>query len=95
MGSSNGAVNVSVSGGTPFSTGAPYQCSWTGPNGFTSSAEDISDLRYGWYAVTVIDGVGNETMGWFYGHLKWLKGVDWPISRAYLIKLPSYIMILD
>ncbi|MCK4344242.1 MAG: SBBP repeat-containing protein, partial [Bacteroidales bacterium] len=51
----NGAVDLSVNGGT-----IPYQSySWTGPNLFTSSTEDISNLADGGtYSVVVTDANG-------------------------------------
>ncbi|MDQ3099988.1 MAG: choice-of-anchor L domain-containing protein, partial [Bacteroidota bacterium] len=49
-GQSNGAVNLSVSGGT-----APYMFNWTGPNGFTSTAEDLINISSGTFTVTVTD----------------------------------------
>jgi len=51
QGQTNGAVNLSVSGGT-----APYQFAWTGPNGFTASTEDLTQVGAGTYTVTVTDG---------------------------------------
>ena len=50
-----GSVNIEISGGIPFSTGNPYQVLWTGPNGYTSSNEDISNLQPGDYTVTIND----------------------------------------
>jgi large repetitive protein len=51
FGGSDGAVNsVSVTGGT-----APYTYAWTGPNGFTSSSQNISGLVAGTYNLTVRD----------------------------------------
>lgn len=49
----DGAINFSVSGGTP-----PYTFSWTGPGGFTANTEDITDLAGGSYTVTVTDDNG-------------------------------------
>ncbi|MCB9169727.1 MAG: choice-of-anchor L domain-containing protein [Flavobacteriales bacterium] len=49
-GQSNGAINLSVSNGQ-----APYTYSWTGPNGFTASTQDISGIPAGTYSVTVTD----------------------------------------
>lgn len=43
----------SVTGGTP-----PYTYYWTGPNGFTSSNEDIFNLADGLYQLTVTDANG-------------------------------------
>ncbi len=49
-GASDGAINLTITGGT-----LPYTISWTGPSGFTSSLEDISGLVAGTYDVTVTD----------------------------------------
>jgi hypothetical protein len=46
-GAANGSINLQVTNGT----GATY--AWTGPNGFRTSAEDLSGLRAGTYSVTV------------------------------------------
>jgi gliding motility-associated-like protein len=46
----NGAIAVSPSGGTP-----QYTYSWTGPNGFTSTAQNLSNLASGTYSLTVTD----------------------------------------
>jgi len=54
-----GSINVTVTGGTPFTPPAPpYTYSWTGPNGFTSNSEDISSLSKGIYRVEVTDAKG-------------------------------------
>ncbi|MFH1320561.1 MAG: PKD domain-containing protein [Bacteroidota bacterium] len=52
-GVSNGAIDITVSGGTPG-----YAYSWTGPNGFTSNSENISGLEAGTYDITVTDSIG-------------------------------------
>jgi gliding motility-associated-like protein len=49
-GDANGAISLDVSGGIP-----PLQFSWTSPDGFTSSSEDISNLTPGEYSLTVTD----------------------------------------
>ncbi|MFD1613904.1 PKD domain-containing protein [Gelatiniphilus marinus] len=54
----NGSLDISITGGVPFSTGNPYQISWTGPNGFTSTNEDISNLEPGNYTVIINDDGG-------------------------------------
>ena len=41
----------------------PYQFEWTGPNGYTSTAENPTDLDPGEYCVTVTDGAGCTTNG--------------------------------
>ncbi len=48
-----GAVDMSITGGT-----APFGISWTGPDGFNASSEDISGLKAGYYAVIVTDTKG-------------------------------------
>jgi gliding motility-associated-like protein len=50
FGGSIGSINISASGGT-----APYTYAWTGPNGFTSTTEDLQNLVAGTYQVTVTD----------------------------------------
>src|SRR5690606_29319420 len=52
---SNGAITLTIEGGTP-----DYTISWTGPNGFTSSDKDLTDLAPGTYNVTVTDANGCE-----------------------------------
>ena len=58
FGETQGAINIEVVGGIPFSTGMPYLFSWTGPNGFTSNNEDISNLEPGDYTVIIEDAGG-------------------------------------
>jgi len=52
-GGSDGFMDMNVTGGT-----LPYSYSWTGPNGFTSNSEDISNLSPGTYSVVVTDANG-------------------------------------
>ena len=49
-GGSAGAIDVAVSGGSP-----PYAYNWTGPNGYTSTEEDITGLSEGEYILVVTD----------------------------------------
>lgn len=49
----DGAINLSVSGGT-----APYTYSWTGPSGFTANTQDLTGLTAGVYSVVVTDNNG-------------------------------------
>ncbi|MBL7898784.1 MAG: T9SS type A sorting domain-containing protein, partial [Crocinitomicaceae bacterium] len=51
----DGAINLTVSGGTPG-----YTFAWTGPSGFTSSSEDVTGLVGGVYEVTITDNNGCE-----------------------------------
>ena len=50
FGSSDGSIDVVVSGGTPN-----YTLSWAGPNGFTSTIASLSGLQAGLYNLTVTD----------------------------------------
>lgn len=52
-GASTGAIDISPVGGTPG-----YFYSWTGPNGFTASTEDITGLAAGSYSLMISDGNG-------------------------------------
>ncbi len=47
-----GAISVTLSGGK-----APYTFAWKGPNGFTSSSQNITNLFGGSYTLTVTDSV--------------------------------------
>lgn len=49
-GSTDGSINLSAIGGTPG-----YTFSWTGPGGFTSTADSLSGLAAGTYVLTVTD----------------------------------------
>ncbi len=52
-GYSDGSIDITTSGGTQ-----PYTYSWTGPNGFTSTNEDITGLSAGQYSLTITDANG-------------------------------------
>lgn len=58
QGVNSGAVNLTVSGGTP-----PYSYAWTGDNGYTASTQDISGLLAGAYSVIVTDANGCSFTG--------------------------------
>lgn len=47
-----GAVDLTVTGGS-----GSYTYQWTGPVGFTSASQDISNLRSGGYSVVITDNV--------------------------------------
>lgn len=49
-GISNGAIDLTVTGGTPT-----YVYSWAGPSSYTASSQDITGLAIGNYSVTVAD----------------------------------------
>ncbi|MEO8734534.1 MAG: SprB repeat-containing protein, partial [Flavobacteriales bacterium] len=55
-GSSDGAIDLSVSGAAP-----PYSYAWSGPGGSSFTSEDISGLMAGEYAVTITDMNGCST----------------------------------
>ncbi|MBK8339689.1 MAG: SprB repeat-containing protein [Flavobacteriales bacterium] len=57
-GTDDGALDLTLAGGV-----APYTIAWTGPNGFTSTNEDLSNLSGGNYAVQVSDA-GTCTGSW-------------------------------
>jgi gliding motility-associated-like protein len=50
-GAATGGIALTVSGGT-----GTFAYSWTGPNGFTSTLEDISSLKAGQYTVSITSG---------------------------------------
>ncbi|MEL6837626.1 MAG: SprB repeat-containing protein, partial [Bacteroidota bacterium] len=52
-GSFTGSIDLAVTGGT-----MPYTYSWTGPNGFVSTDEDLTGLEAGTYTVVVTDANG-------------------------------------
>ncbi len=56
-GAMDGSIDVSVTGGT-----LPYTYSWSGPNGYTASTEDISQLELGVYNLVVTDDRGCDGM---------------------------------
>ncbi|TAF69290.1 MAG: PKD domain-containing protein [Flavobacterium sp.] len=55
FGLSDGAISLNVTGGIPYATGKPYTFLWTGPNGFSSTDEDISNLKEGFYDLVISD----------------------------------------
>jgi len=55
FGVNTGSISITPTGGVPGG-GTGYTYSWTGPNGFTSTSEDISNLEAGSYSVSVFDG---------------------------------------
>jgi gliding motility-associated-like protein len=58
FGVNTASITTNITGGIPFSSGSPYQLSWSGPNGYTSSATSISSLQPGTYNVTITDAGG-------------------------------------
>jgi len=56
FGEQTGSIAITPGGGTPSGSGTGYSYAWTGPDGFTSPSEDITNLGSGDYFVTVYDG---------------------------------------
>lgn len=56
LGKKDGAIATAVTGGNPV-----YTYAWTGPNGFTSAAPNLSGLAPGIYSLTLKDGDGTDT----------------------------------
>ncbi|MCA0131915.1 PKD domain-containing protein [Winogradskyella alexanderae] len=56
--SNNASIEIDIAGGVPFATGVPYVITWNGPNGFTSSDEDIFNLQAGTYTLDIQDNGG-------------------------------------
>ena len=52
-GDDTGEINILITGGT-----SPYQTNWSGPNGFSSSNEDLINLDTGLYVLDIIDSNG-------------------------------------
>ena len=57
FGVNTASISTNITGGIPFSSGSPYQLSWTGPS-FTSLATSISNIQPGTYNVTIADAGG-------------------------------------
>lgn len=55
-----GSVDLSVTGGV-----APYTYSWSGPDNFTATTQDLSGVVGGVYQVTVTDALGYTVVGTF------------------------------
>jgi gliding motility-associated-like protein len=61
FGDATGAIEIAVTGGTPIEVSSgvfEYTYSWSGPNGFTSNVQNISNLFIGTYTIEVTDELG-------------------------------------
>ncbi|WP_339756800.1 PKD domain-containing protein [uncultured Winogradskyella sp.] len=56
--SNNAAIEIDLVGGIPFTTGDFYNINWIGPNGYTSTDEDVFNLEAGTYTLDVLDNGG-------------------------------------
>lgn len=56
-GFTNGAITLTISGGF-----APYSFNWTGPDGFSSTLQDLTALAPGEYCVEVTDNYCGSTI---------------------------------
>ena len=56
----NAQIEITITGGVPFTTGDPFIISWNGPNGYTSPDEDIFNLEPGTYTLVITDSEGCE-----------------------------------
>ncbi|MBL7950087.1 MAG: gliding motility-associated C-terminal domain-containing protein, partial [Flavobacteriales bacterium] len=52
-GANDGTIDATITGGAQ-----PFTYAWSGPNGFTSSATDLTDLAAGTYCLSVTDANG-------------------------------------
>ncbi|RTY83336.1 T9SS type B sorting domain-containing protein [Flavobacterium sp. ZB4P23] len=57
IGASDGAINVTVTGGS-----GAYTYLWSGPSGFSASSQDISLVPAGAYSLTINDGLCNPVI---------------------------------
>lgn len=55
-GFNDGAIDLSVNGGTP-----PFSYSWVGPSSFVASTQDINNLEEGTYNVELTDSLGCQS----------------------------------
>ena len=56
----DGSINLSINGGT-----SPYTYQWVGPDDFSSTEENIFELKPGAYSVTVTDANSSQTSSSF------------------------------
>ena len=56
----NAQIEITITGGVPFTTGDPFMIEWNGPDGYTSTDEDIFNLEPGTYTLEISDSEGCE-----------------------------------
>ncbi|WP_019039321.1 PKD-like domain-containing protein [Psychroflexus tropicus] len=59
FGEVDGFIDIEVEGGRPIDI-VSYEYSWTGPDGFTSTEPNLSNLEAGIYSLVVNDAIGCE-----------------------------------
>ena len=61
FGFDNAQIEITITGGVPFTTGDPYDILWNGPGpNFPSTDEDIFNLEPGTYTLEIVDSEGCE-----------------------------------
>jgi gliding motility-associated-like protein len=60
FGETDGFIDVEVEGGRKFAGISSYEYLWTGPDGFTSTEPNLSNLEAGTYSLVVSDAIGCE-----------------------------------
>lgn len=61
FGAATGAITINATGGTPIEMTPgifDYNYAWTGPNGFTSSNQNLTNILAGTYNLTITDNQG-------------------------------------
>lgn len=83
QGKSNGAINITVSGGTP-----PYEFVWlVNGNPYSTGTEDLSDLRKGFYLLTVTDS--NGCQGVLTVNLPETVGTKYRVAPYFAVVIPN------
>ena len=57
-GANDGKITPNITGGIPYVITNPYLTAWTGPNGFSSNAMNLTGLKAGVYQLTATDSTG-------------------------------------
>lgn len=84
-GESTGSIDLTISGGV-----APYVYNWSGPDGFSSSDEDLTDLPSGTYTITVTDQYcGIATMEVVVGTLNDASVTETPVFELSVFPNPT------
>ena len=60
FGMSNGSIKINTTSGTP-----PYIFTWTGPDGFSATTQNITGLKAGTYVLQIVDNLACNTLETF------------------------------